>query len=69
MSNDEVLETLLGLKAYKQLYNQIIDNGLTKNLDPDQRETLFDALHVSDFSRRRLHILVLYDDVAFEERF
>jgi len=56
---DEILETLRGLKSYKHLYNQIVDDGLTKNIDPDQRETLFEALHVSDFSRRRLHTLVL----------
>jgi len=69
VSYDEVLETLLGLKAYKHLYNQIIDDGLIKNIDPAQREALFDALHVSNFSQRRLHTLVLYDDVAFEEQF
>jgi len=68
VSYDEVLETLRGLKAYKQLYNQITDDGLTKNIDPAQREALFDALHVNNFSRRRLHTLVLYDD-AFEEQF
>ena len=69
VSYDEVLETLCGLKVYKHLYNQIIDDKLTKNIDSTQREAQFDALHVSDFCRRRLHTLVLYDDVAFEEQF
>jgi len=69
VSYAEVFETLLGLKAYKQLYNQIIDDKLTKNIDLDQREALFEALHVSDFRRCRLHTLVLYDNVAFEEQF
>jgi len=69
VSYDEVLETLRGLKAYKHIYNQIIDDHLIKNIDPVQHEALFDALHISDFGRRRLHTLVLYDDVAFEEQF
>jgi len=69
VSYDEVFETLLGLKAYKYLYNQIVDDGLTKNIDSAQCEALFDALHVSDFIQHRLHTLKLYDDVAFEEQF
>jgi len=69
VSYDDILETLQGLKAFKHLYNQIIDDSLTRNVSQEQRDQLFSALHVNNFKQRRLHTLVLYDDAAFEKQF
>ena len=53
---EEEFERLMELKQY---YNQMVD-GL---IEPD--ESILDALYIDDFSRKRLHTFILFDDAAF----
>ena len=43
----------------KQYYNQMVDG----EIEPD--ESILDALYIDDFSRKRLHTFILFDDAAF----
>ena len=58
---DEYLQKFL---LYKQLYNEILENGYMDRQDDEQKATMFETLHINDFSRPYLHTLVLLEDVA-----
>ena len=53
---EEEFERLMELKQY---YNQMVDG----EIEPD--ESILDALYIDDFSRKRLHTFILFDDAAF----
>ena len=63
-SQDECEEKLKDLIEYKNLYAQIIKEGWQEMVVDEQKQELFDALEISDFSRPYLHTLVLLDDIA-----
>ena len=52
----------------KDAYNSIVDNNLSDSEDSDEEEknkSLLDALNVEDFSKKRLHTFILFDDASF----
>ena len=56
---EHVEEEFEQLMELKQLYNDMIDGKIQK--DPE----ILDALYIDDFSKRRLHTFILFDDAAF----
>jgi hypothetical protein len=64
LSHDAAPDYLQDLLMWKQFYNDVIAGGLENRIVQSQRESLFEKLHISDFSRPFLHTLVLLDDVA-----
>ena len=64
VSQDEAIDYLKNLLEYKQVYNQIISEGLTEQVPPQCREELFDALFIRDFNHPFLHTIVLTDDAS-----
>lgn len=53
---EEQFEQLMKLK---EIYNNMVDG----KIEPD--EEILDALYIDDFSRKRLHTFILFDDAAF----
>ena len=47
------------LMELKQIYNDMVDGKIPK--DPE----ILDALYIDDFSQKRLHTFILFDDAAF----
>lgn len=59
-TNYENIETQFEeLMKLKQIYNDMVDGVIEP--DPD----ILDALYIDDFSRKRLHTFILFDDAAF----
>ena len=57
------------LIAAKNLYYQIRREHLENKIVPEQREALFEVLHVDDFDKPTLHTLVLFDDISNNKLF
>jgi hypothetical protein len=55
---DQVNEIL----EYKELYNEIKDQGLEDEIDENQRDKLFEVLKIDNFDRSYLHTLILLED-------
>jgi len=63
----DTVSQLEGLMRYKQMYLEIRDKvmkGQSIEYTQEQIEELLDLLGVKDFSKPRLHTLVLFDDAA-----
>jgi len=63
----DVVSQLEGLMRYKQMYLEIRDKVMNReNIEytQEQIEELLELLNVKDFSKPRLHTLVLFDDAA-----
>ena len=56
---DHIEEEFEQLMELKQYYNKMVDG----EIEPD--ESILDALYIDDFSRKRLHTFILFDDAAF----
>ena len=66
-SYKDAVSQLEGLMRYKQIYLEIRDKvmkGLNIEYTQEQIEELMELLGVKDFSKPRLHTLVLFDDAA-----
>ena len=53
---EEEFEKLIELK---EIYNQMVDGQIEKD------QSILEALYIDDFSRKRLHTFILFDDAAF----
>jgi hypothetical protein len=62
VSRSEIADFLEELIEYKELYNNIKSQHLEEDQDEDQREEMFEVLHIQDFSRPYLHTLILLED-------
>ena len=52
------------IQCYKRLYEEIKNKHLEDKIEDDQREELFEVLHIKSFDAPTLHTLILFDDVA-----
>ena len=57
-SQEECEDKLAELIEYKNMYHQIIAEGTNEGVDPDEEQTMFDVLDISEYSRPYLHTLV-----------
>ena len=56
---DHIEDEFEQLMELKQYYNQMVDGEIPYD------ESILDALYIDDFSRKRLHTFILFDDAAF----
>lgn len=62
----DYIQTLID---YKNLYYQIKREQLEDRIVDEQKNDMFDYLHIKDFSRKFLHTLVLFDDISNNKLF
>ena len=62
--NKDSIQVFSKIQCYKRLYEQIKSEHLEDKIDDEQKEEIFDVLHINDFSAPTLHTLILFDDVA-----
>jgi hypothetical protein len=63
-------ENLVGFNEiieYKELYNEIHDKSLENEIIDEQRDKIFEVLHINDFSRNYLHTLLFLEDCGNSE--
>ena len=53
----------------KNLYYQIRRERIKNEIDEEQKQDLFDVLHVDNFEKEFLHTLVLFDDISNSKLF
>lgn len=69
ISEKDSVEFIKTLIAAKNLYYLILRDHLEDKIIDEQREALFDALHISNFSKPYLHTIVLFDDISNSKLF
>ena len=57
------------LIAAKNLYYLIRREHLEDKIDENQKQDMFDVLHIDDFSKEFLHTVVLFDDISNNKLF
>lgn len=62
----EYIQTLID---YKNLYYQIKREHLEDRIVDEQKQEIFEYLHINDFDREFLHTLVLFDDISNNKLF
>ena len=61
---DDAVQEFSKIQCFKRLYEQIKAEHLEDKISSEQREEIFETLHISDFNAPALHTLILLDDVA-----
>jgi len=73
VSHDDIEEVVDGLIYYKTFYNEMMKNGKINKLVPEQKKLLLEALYLKSFTKegtsKRLHTLILFDDIACSNLF
>ena len=69
VSEDEAVDYMRKLLAYKRLYDTIKENHYEDRIENDQRAELFDVLKIRDFNRDYLHTILLFNDIAKSKLF
>lgn len=64
ISEKQAKEYIEMLIAYKNLYYEIKEQHLEDEILEEQKEQMFNYLHINDFNRKFLHTLVLFDDIS-----
>ena len=64
VSENDFVPLIQEILRWKELYNTIKDQHLEDEIIDEQKEQLFNVLHINDFSRRWLHTLILLEDCA-----
>ena len=64
ISEKQAKEYIEMLIAYKNLYYEIKEQHLEEQILEEQKEQMFNYLHINDFNRKFLHTLVLFDDIS-----
>ena len=52
------------IQCYKRLYEEIKNKHLEDEIEDEQRDEIFEVLHINSFDAPTLHTLILFDDVA-----
>ena len=69
VSEADVTDYMKELVSAKNLYYKIRRESLEDKIDDDQKEDLFEFLHVNDFEKEFLHTIVLFDDISNSKLF
>ena len=64
VAHDNLTEFMQDFLMWKQFYKDVRDRNLGNLIIDEQREELFQRLHITDFNSPFLHTLILLDDVA-----
>ena len=62
--NKDSVQVFSKIMCYKRLYEQIKTKHLEDEIDDEQKQELFDVLHINSFEQPTLHTLILLDDCA-----
>lgn len=66
VSYDDIIEYLHDLIFHKMIYDKIVSNNLMDQIEDEQVNELLDSLHITDFSRRSLQEVIVFDDAAYK---
>ena len=61
---EDVVQIFSKIQCYKRLYEQIKNKNLEEQIEEEQKEEMFEVLHIKNFDAPTLHTLILFDDVA-----
>ena len=64
VSENDFVDFIQEILRWKELYNTIKDQHLEDEIIDEQKQQLFDILHINDFDSRRLPTLILLEDCA-----
>ena len=64
ISQDNAEEYINNLLDYKQLYYEVRNNNLMNDIIDEQKEQIFETLHIDNFESDMLHTLILLEDIA-----
>ena len=64
VSEDEAVDYMKTLLAAKELYYTIRREHLEDKIEDEQKQDLFDMLHVDNFDKEYLHTVILFDDIS-----
>ena len=62
--NKDCVQVFSKIQCYKRLYEEIKNKHLENDIEDEQRDEIFDVLHINSFDAPTLHTLILFDDVA-----
>ena len=62
--NKDSVQVFSKIQCYKRLYEEIKNKHLEDKIENEQRDEIFEALHINSFDAPTLHTLILFDDVA-----
>ena len=69
ISEKESIPFIEEMLAAKSLYYRIKREHLEDQIAQEQKEALFEVLHIDDFEKSTLHTLVLFDDISNNKLF
>lgn len=69
VSEENVKKLVEELIAAKNLYYLVKREKLTNKIIDEQKEDMFQVLHINDFTKENLHTLVLFDDISNSKLF
>ena len=64
VKGDEAVAYVQNLLEYKRFYDFIKSEHLENKIVDEQVEEVFEVLHISDWKRKWLHTLILFNDIA-----
>ena len=69
VSEKKAKETVEELISAKNLYYLVKREHLEDKIADEQKEDMFDVLHIKDFDKEFLHTLILFDDISNSKLF
>ena len=69
VSEEEAVDYMKTLLAAKELYYTIRREQLQDKIEDEQKQDLFDILHVDNFDNEYLHTVILFDDISNNKLF
>lgn len=69
ISESEIENFIKVLLSAKNLYYTIKRDKLNDKIDDEQKNDMFDVLHINDFTNEFLHTIILFDDISGSKLF
>lgn len=64
VSEADAESTVKLIVSAKNLYRVVKNEGIEDKIEEQQKQDLFDTLHINDFKYNYLHSIILFDDIA-----
>ena len=64
VAEDNAIDYVKNLLLYKRFYDLVKNEHYENKIEDDQVKETFDVLHINDWSRKWLHTLILFNDIA-----
>ena len=64
ITEDNAIDYVKTLLEYKRFYDLIKREHLENKIEDDQVDEVFNVLHINDWSRKWLHTLLIFNDIA-----